>query len=90
MEIDIEQQKNLLEVLGAIDGQLSTIEILKENLEKEVNTLKSDKRIALEKCQHVDDEESPAIAGGQLYVWCQICGQVLTEEELLELEKLEK
>jgi hypothetical protein len=90
MEINIEKQKNLLEVLGAIDGQLSAINITQENLLLETEKLASDKKIALAACQHIDEEGNPALAGGVLYTWCQICGTLLTEEDLNELEKLEK
>lgn len=90
MEIDIEQQKNLLETLGAIDAQLSTIKIVKSNLDLERDALKADKLSNLYKCQHVDEDGTPALSGGLLYTWCQICGVILEEEIIEELEKLSK
>ena len=86
MEINIEKQKALLEILGAIDGQLSTIEITKVNLELEVAKLKADKIDALQNCQHVDQVGQVAIAGGSLLAWCQICGTLLSDDEIDELE----
>jgi len=88
--MEIEKQKEFLEVLGAIDGQLSAINVTIENLEKEKERLKSDRLDTLPKCQHIDEEGQPALSGGTLYVWCQICGKLIDEHELKELEKLEK
>ena len=86
MEIDIEKQKNLLVTLGAIDGQLSGVEVAIENLNKETGMLEADKKRALTECQHVDEEGTPAIAGGTLYAWCQICGKLLSDADIKELE----
>lgn len=88
--MEIEKQKEFLEVLGAIDGQLSAIEVTIENLEKEKAKLKADRIDTLAKCQHVDEDGKPALSGGTLYVWCQICGKLISEEEEKELEKLEE
>lgn len=88
MEINIKQQKNMLEALGAIDAQLSTIKIVKSNLDVERDALKADKISTLELCQHVDEDGNPAFCGGLLYTWCQICGTFLEEENIRELEKL--
>jgi hypothetical protein len=87
MGIDVEKQKALLEILGAIDGQLSTIEITKTNLDLEVEKLKQDKKDALQNCQHIDDDSNLAIAGGCLLAWCQICGKLLNDNEIKELEE---
>ena len=89
MEIDIEKQREFLSVLGAIDGQTSAINITIENLNKELDKLESDKKDALVQCQHVDEDGQAAIAGGALLVWCQICGVLLTEEEVNNLEQFE-
>lgn len=87
MGINIEKQKILLEVLGAIDGQLSTINMTKINLDREVERLQADKADALQNCQHADEEGHLAIAGGSLLAWCQICGVLLTDEEIKALEE---
>lgn len=89
MKIDIEKQKEFLSVLGAIDGQTSAINVTIENLNKELTRLELDKKDALVKCQHIDEDGQPAISGGALLVWCQICGTLLTEEEVNNLENFE-
>lgn len=86
MKIYIDKQRNLLETLGAIEGQLSTIEILKNNLDKEKEKLNSDKEEIIKSCQHVDEDGKMAIAGGTLYTWCQICGKLLSDEEIADIE----
>ncbi len=86
MSIEIEKQKILLEILGAIDGQLSAIGIARENLGREVERLKADKADALTSCQHVDEEGQVAVAGGSLLAWCQICGTLLSDDEIKALE----
>jgi len=90
MKIDIEKQREFLGVLGAIDGQTGAINITIENLNKELDKLENDKKDALVQCQHIDEDGRAAIAGGALLVWCQICGTLLTEEEVNNLEKFEK
>lgn len=87
MENNLVKQRKLLEILGSIDAQLSIVEITKENLEKEVERLKKDKRETLVNCQHVDEDGQLVIAGGALLAWCQICGTLLTDGEIKELEE---
>ena len=89
IQLDIEKQRGLLEVLGAIDGQLSAIGLTVENLEKEATKLKENKISTLNECQHIDEEGNLAIAGGNLYAWCQICGKLLSDDEIKELEEPE-
>jgi Ca2+-binding EF-hand superfamily protein len=86
MKIDIEKQRTLLETLGGIEGQLSTIEILKKNLDKEKEKLNSDKEEILKSCQHTDEDGKMSISGGNLYAWCQVCGKLLSDEEIAEIE----
>lgn len=85
--MNIDNQKKLITSLGAIDGQLRTIDTVIENLDKERDILLHRRRDILLDCEHVDEEGTLVLAGGGLTTWCQICGTLLTDEEVDELEK---
>lgn len=89
MEINVEKQKEFLSSLGAIDGRLNATSVTIEALWNETEKLQENRKELLNTCQHIDEEGHPALSGSSLFVWCQICGKVLTEEEVETLDKYE-
>jgi len=85
--MNIENQKKLIESLGAIDGQLRTIDTVVENLDKERDILLHQRRDLLLDCEHIDEEGNIVLTGGGFITWCQICGTLLDDIEIEELEK---
>ena len=85
--MNLENQKKMIESLGSIDGQLRMLDTVIENLQNEQDLLLNQRHDLLLDCEHVDEEGNLVLAGGGFTTWCQICGNLLDEDEIAELEK---
>jgi len=90
MEINIEKQQEFLANLGSMDGKLNALGVTINCLYDEQEALEKQRKDSLVDCQHVDDEGNLALSGGSMFVWCQICGKLLSEAEVEVLESFEK
>jgi len=90
MEINIETQQKFLAELGSIDGRNNAITNTIDALYTEQEQLANKRRELLPTCQHVDDEGNVALSGGSMFIWCQICGKLLTDAEVELLEQYEE
>lgn len=90
MEINIEKQREFLVELGSIDGRNNAIANTIDALYTEQEQLANRRRELLLTCQHIDEEGNVALSGGSMFVWCQICGKLLTDAEVELLEQYEE
>jgi len=90
MEINIQKQKEFLSDLGSTDGKLNATQVTIDLLFEEQGALLDHRKELLLNCQHIDEDGIPALSGGSMFVWCQICGKLLSDEEVKELENQTK
>lgn len=88
MNMDLKTQRETLQELGSTDGKIASIKITIRNLKKEIENLENFRNELLHGCQHIDDEGNPSLGGGYTSTWCTICGKIMTESEITDLEQL--
>jgi len=89
MEINLEKQREFLSNLGSMDGRLNAISVTIDALYDEQEAIQKNRKDSLVNCQHIDDEGNVALSGNSMFIYCQICGRLLSEAEVELLENYE-